>query len=115
MYIPFVYVEKDKPQINELYQNIVPEFAVRWEELGLALGLEKRKLNIVSSDNKYNPHRAVECCQNMLACWLEVDPSATWSRLEEAITQLHYSIGSNGDYHIYIKSCYIASYLAVIL
>ena len=97
MYIPFVYVENDKPQINELYQNVVPEFAVRWEELGLALGLEKSRLNIILSDNRYNPDRTVGCCQKMLACWLEVDPSATWSRLEEAVTQLYYNSGSNGD------------------
>ena len=96
-YIPVVHVENNKPEINELYQKVVHEFAVQWEELGLALGLEKRKLNIISSNNKYNPDRTEECCKKMLVCWLEVDPLATWSKLEEAITQLYNNSGSNGD------------------
>ena len=92
-----MHVENDKPEINELYQKVVSKFAVQWEELGLAMGLEKGTLDIISSSNKYNPNRAEDCCRKMLADWLKVDPLATWSKLEEAITQLYNSDRSNSE------------------
>ena len=101
----FLHIENDKPEINELFHKVVPQVAVDWEDLGLSLGLEREKLNIISSDNKYNPDRTVECCKRMLVHWLKVDPSATWGKLYATLTWL-YNSGPNSELITLTFMCY---------
>ena len=54
------------------------------EKLGAALSLDENQLAIISKNNAYNPHRAEDCCREMLIKWLHINTSATWSVLEDA-------------------------------
>ena len=49
--------------------------------LGLELGLEGFHIDNIASDNRY----VVACCKQMLKKWLQIDTSATWGKLDDAI------------------------------
>ena len=73
------------PQLVDLYKDVVPQYAIHWEDLGIKLGLEKHHIDTISHNNAYNPNRTVDCCKSMLKKWLEIDCSATWDKLRNAI------------------------------
>ena len=58
--------------------------------IGTLLDLPREELKIIEYDNC---HKAVQCCNAMLDRWLEVDPSATWKKMLEAIELLSVSSG----------------------
>ena len=76
---------ESRPQLAELYSDVVPKYASDWEDIGIKLGLKKHDLDNISTNNAYNPDRTVECCKKMLNKWLETDTSATWDKLRNAI------------------------------
>ena len=51
-------------------------------EAGLELGLKDYHIANIYKDN---PNRSVTCCKEMLQKWLDSDPSASWSKLDDAI------------------------------
>jgi len=63
----------------------VPKYAIHWEELGAKLGLKDHYIAVISQDNAFNPNRTVACCKNMLKKWLQIDTTATWGKLIDAI------------------------------
>ena len=70
------------PLLKDLYQHITPQYAADWKVIGTLLGLPSGTLDIIQHDNH---HRAVPCCNAMLKKWLEVDLSASWSKLQSVI------------------------------
>ena len=62
--------------------------------IGTLLDLPREELKIIEHDNY---HKAVQCCNAMLDRWLEVDPSATWKKMLEAIELL--SVSSDQAFH----------------
>ena len=79
-------MERDsRPQLVDLYSDVVPKYAIHWEDLGIKLGLKKHDIATISQNNAYNPNRTVDCCKSMLNKWLEIDCSATWDKLRNAI------------------------------
>ena len=75
----------DVPTPAELNRHVVLKFSAVWEKLGIALGLDQHRLDIISKDNAYNPHRSEACCREMLERWLQINTSATWGILEHAV------------------------------
>ena len=76
------------PQPGELHSRIVPVWAPKWRELGEALGLSVGKLDIISENHNYHPRRCEECCKVVLKTWLERDVTASWNKLDEAISSI---------------------------
>jgi len=81
-------VDEDRPVLADLHLHIVPKYAVHWEDLGLHLGLNRDQVAIISKNNAYNPDRTRDCCKEMLAKWLNIDTSATWGKLKDAINTI---------------------------
>lgn len=60
----------------------------QWDHLGALLGLTHSQLAIIQADNAYNSKRTEACCIAMLCKWLELEPSPTWGKLDDAIKLL---------------------------
>ena len=71
--------------MRDLNICIVEQQAFRWERLGLELGLKDYHIANISKDN---PNRSVTCCREVLRKWLELDPSATWGKLDDAVKNI---------------------------
>ena len=74
--------------MRDLKRHIVEQQAAQWERLGVELGLKDYHIANMSKDNEHNPNRSVTCCRVMLQKWLDLDPSATWGKLDHAIKKI---------------------------
>ena len=68
--------------MRDLNRYIVEQQAAQWERLGLELGLKDYHIANISKDHL---NRSVTCCREMLQKWLDIDPLATWSKLDDAV------------------------------
>ena len=93
---------QEKPQIKELHNKIVPLWAAKWRELGEELGLSQHMLEIISMNNAYHPRNCEECCKAVLKKWLEQDPTASWSKIDEATNSISGTIAVHTGKGIYI-------------
>lgn len=73
---------KSTPLLKDLYKLISPNYAADWKVIGVLLGLPEGELNIIEAGNHTNVKR---CCNKMLEKWLEMDPTATWEKMFDAI------------------------------
>ena len=71
-----------RPTLRELNENITPHFAAHWRSIGIFLDIIPGELDIIESDHFGN---STECCNRMLAKWLDVDTSASWEKLKDSI------------------------------
>ena len=97
----------DRPDMRDLDKHIVEQQAAQWERLGLQLGLKNYHIANISRDN---PNRAVTCCREMLQKWLEIDLSATWCKLDDAIKNIKLSSTVSTDKGGNHGYCYSISY-----
>ena len=68
-----------KPLLKDLYQHITPQYAADWMVIGTLLGLPSGTLHdIIEHDHM---HKATRFCNAMLKKWLEMDTTASWSKL----------------------------------
>ena len=100
LFIDFNAERNGRPQLADLYRDVVPVYAIHWEELGIKLGLKEHHIATISRDNAYNPDRTVDCCQSMLKKWLKIDCSASWDKLRNAIRTI-----SSGELIVYVYVC----------
>ena len=91
------------PSLKELQQHFTPHYAADWKVIGILLGLPSGTLDIIANDYR---DKAEPCCTAMLRKWLELDPSAAWKYLFEAIGE-PFSGGSadKGDYSYSYTNC----------
>ena len=80
-----MFLGNDMPLLRDLYRYIVGQQAAQWEWLGLELGLNNGQISIISRDYRNDVEA---CCRKMLSKWLEMDPSATWGKLDDAIKNM---------------------------
>ena len=66
------------PIVKDLHHYITPQYATRWRVIGTQLGLPIERLNIIEHDHR---DKAEPCCNAMLEKWLQVDRTASWSKL----------------------------------
>ena len=66
------------PLLKDLYQHITPRYAVDWKVIGTLLGLRSGTLEIIEND--YHG-KATRCCNAMFEKWLQMDLTASWSKL----------------------------------
>ena len=63
--------------------------------IGTLLGIPIADLKIIEASYPNDPRR---CCNTMLEKWLEIDPDASWSKLDKAIQSPAVSSIKNGNY-----------------
>ena len=93
------------PLLKDLYQHITPQYATNWEVIGTLLGLPSDILSMIKHDHMY---KATHCCNAMLRKWLEMDVTASWSKLF-TVMESPAVAGSVSDSGMY--SSHIASYM----
>ena len=56
-----------------------------WEEIGIKLGLRNEKLTAIKTERH---DKVKECCNEMLAHWLQFDLNASWEKIKEVVQSL---------------------------
>jgi len=74
----------DVPVLKDLYEQVTPYYAAYWKMIGAHLGILKGELDSIKYGNGDQP---AQCCNAMLAKWLEIDPTASWHKLFVAVTK----------------------------
>ena len=74
-----------KPLLKDLFNIITPDYAVNWRTIGEYLGIRNGILDTIDHDNH---HKAEDCCNAMWEEWLNIDTSASWSKLIQIIDSL---------------------------
>ena len=82
----------DKPDPRDTNRNIVPNFAVKWRELGEALRIPSSQLDIINTDLR---NSCEERCRAVLRKWIELDPSATWGKLIDVVNIIQPVLGAS--------------------
>ncbi|XP_065902521.1 protein NLRC3-like [Dysidea avara] len=72
----------ERPELGELFENVIPHFASYWKDIGAFLKIPPEDLRVIDKDV---PGNCKECFYHMLDIWLETTPSASWSKLAEAV------------------------------
>ena len=71
--------------MKDLNRYVVQQQAAQWEGLGLELGLERYHIDNITKDH---PNESVICCRKMLQKWLDIDSSASWRKLHDAVRRI---------------------------
>ena len=79
----------DTPTLQEL-DHYITDMAPFYYDIGLELDIVNSKLKIIKSDPSFPDLN--EKCLKMLELWLEVDPSATWKKLYDALQETKLSV-----------------------
>jgi len=80
----------DRPHLNDLYINVIPQYAARWEALGAILGLKDYEIAVISKD--FANRGSIEGCAAMFMKWLQSGDQPTWGKLDDAINLLKLSL-----------------------
>ena len=68
---------------------MIEHYAIYWKQLGVELGVKNYHIANITENNASRKLRQVEeCCSQMLQKWLDIDPSATWDKLDDAIKKI---------------------------
>ena len=76
------------PLLKECIQYVTPH-AADWKVIGILLDIPVGELKCIEATN------VKWCCNQMLEKWLEIDPDASWNKLNKVIESL--SVSSTPD------------------
>ena len=85
--------------LAELYNEITPQHAARWEVIGRKLSLPKGQLEAIKAEW---PTNFKHCCNRMLDKWIEVDTTASWEKMNAVILDIQASEGDLAFLYSYI-------------
>ena len=71
-------IVNNTPLLKDLYLHITPQYAADWKVIGTLLGLPSGRLQAIEAGW---PTNVKWCCNQMLEKWLQVDCTASWSKL----------------------------------
>ena len=85
-----IYIGHHYPTPKQLRNILKPDtsgLAVRWHDLGTELLTNDTigTLDVIKADH---PNDVSACCNKMFVKWLELQPSATWSQLIAALSNI---------------------------
>ena len=80
-------IGKEKPQIKDIENHVVTEYATQWRQLGNLLNINKISMDILQRDH---PDDCKKCCSMMFEAWLDenTQENTTWEVLIIAIKKL---------------------------
>ena len=73
---------KNKPQIKDIQNYVVPKWGSNWRQLGTQLNIDQNLMDIIEHDH---PNDCVRCCSKMFSKWLDMNPSASWEDIDAAM------------------------------
>ena len=77
-------IDSSKPLLKDLCNIVVPKVANKWYGLGIQLFNQPQLPRLDEIRTIYsNDHRGG--CVEMLKCWLDITPGATWGNLIDAL------------------------------
>ena len=79
----YVCTGDERPDMKDLGM-VLTNHCTEWKDIGANLGLEPPVIKRIAADN---PKKNRECFRETLELWLQMDTTATWHKLEEAITK----------------------------
>ena len=84
------------PLLKDLYHLITPKYAVDWKVIGTLLGIPSGELKAIEAGY---PTNVKWCCNQMMEKWLEMDTTASWSKLLTVIESpaVSYCAPDKGD------------------
>jgi len=62
--------------------HVTPRYASYWKEIGIFLDFKPEQLEIIKMDN---PRDTKGSCNDMFIRWLQIDTSASWEKLFNAL------------------------------
>ena len=75
--------------MKDLNNYVIEQYAIYWKQLGVELGVKDYHIaNIIENNASRKLRQVEECCSQMLQKWLDIDPSATWAKLSDAIEKI---------------------------
>ena len=74
--------ENSRPTLKELYEKFTPSYAAHWKRIGVFLDVPNGVLDAIESEFFGD---CQECCDRMVAKWLDVDVMASWKKLQNAV------------------------------
>ena len=80
-------IGSDVPKMSELHDHVMDAGALYWFELGIELGLQVEKLNVIKCDH---PTNLKKCCTAMFKHWLDVDKTVSWDKLIIALRNIEH-------------------------
>ena len=78
----------DKPTLKEIDYKIRDQVAIEWHDLGVQLLPDDLQVQLGIIGNN-NPGNAKMCCTCMFEYWLQVDTTASWNKLIEALRRIN--------------------------
>ena len=90
-YVTFVITFKgpDKPTLKEIIDyEIRDQVATEWHDLGVQLLPDNLQVQLGITRNN-NPGDVKMCCTEMFEYWLQVDTTASWNKLIEALRRIN--------------------------
>lgn len=78
----------ERPNMRDLHDHVVLQYAVEWERLGLELGLQRYHITNISENNAGHPRGIEVCCAAVLKLWLREVASPTWGKLDDVIRKI---------------------------
>ena len=71
------------PSLSDLLKELSPSASDKWEDIGIHLGLEDRKLKRIRSEHSSDTKT---CLKEMLRLWIaRVDPPPSWSAMIDSL------------------------------
>ena len=77
-------IDSSKPLLKDLHNLVVPRVANKWYELGIQL-LNESQLPRLDEIRATHSNDRREGCVEMLKCWLNINPGASWDNLINAL------------------------------
>ena len=75
-----------KPDLSDLIKELYTTVSDKWETIGLLLGIESSRLDIIKAEENHVPQ---SCLREMLKIWLRrVSPPPTWAAVADAVESL---------------------------
>ena len=71
-----------RPQLRDVHNLVTPDYAAHWRAIGTQLGL---KIGLLDTTDHDHHHKAEDCCNAVWEQWLDMDSTASWSKVIEAV------------------------------
>ena len=90
------YLENDRPRMADILNFVIPYVHHKWYNLGLQL-LHSDDSETFLRGMQTQHHNSLDLCREVFIHWLEVDKTATWGRILEALNTKSVNLISAAD------------------